>query len=442
MIKIISILLLFFISGFNSLFAQNLSPIEQFYRLDLLPTFKQSAKIGMFSSYDRMGGNDDGFRGTYSFIRKEAGGLVIAEMTGPGVITRVWTPTPSDDLIEFYFDGETVPRISEKFIDLFSGKRFPFLTPVSGIGAGGFYTYVPLAYKKSVKVVVKAGNFNFYQINYATYPANSNIESYTANASQKFKGDLEKAQKFIGSTGADLSGYGAPDASKINTSNFNGSLAAGKSVTVYESKKAGRIVGLKISPASAFAGKERDVILRVYYDGETAPSISVPAGDFFGYAWGQPAVKSLLLGTSDETNYSYLPMPFDKAVKIELASEKASGAIDINAEVKHTDEGRRESEGKLYAVWRRENLTTDGKPFTFLETNGCGHFVGAILQAQGTQPGAIPEFFEGDDETTIDGEKVIRGTGSEDFFNGGWYDVPGRWEDRVSLPLSGSLDFK
>lgn len=64
------------------------------------------------------------------------------------------------------------------------------------------------------------------------------------------------------------------------------------------------------------------------------------------------------------------------------------------------------------------------------------------MQAQGTQPGAIPEFFEGDDETTIDGETVVRGTGSEDFFNGGWYDVPGRWEDRVSLPLSGSLDFK
>lgn len=73
---------------------------------------------------------------------------------------------------------------------------------------------------------------------------------------------------------------------------------------------------------------------------------------------------------------------------------------------------------------------------------GKGHIVGAILQAQGTPPGAIPEFFEGDDETTIDGGLVIRGTGSEDFFNGGWYDVPGRWETRVSLPLSGSLDFK
>jgi len=219
-------------------------------------------------------------------------------------------------------------------------------------------------------------------------------------------------------------------------------LAAGKTLTIYESKKQGRIVGLKISPASAFAGKERDVVLKVYYEGESTPSISVPVGDFFGYAWGQPAVKSLLLGTFGDANYAYLPMPFERAVKIELVSEKTGGAIDVSAEVKYTDEGRRGDEGKLYAVWRRENLTTDGKPYTFLETQGRGHLVGAILQAQGTQPGSIPEFFEGDDETTVDGELVIRGTGSEDFFNGGWYDVPGRWEDRVSLPLSGSLDFK
>lgn len=127
-------------------------------------------------------------------------------------------------------------------------------------------------------------------------------------------------------------------------------------------------------------------------------------------------MKSLLLGTSGDTDYIYLPMPFDKSVKIELASEKTSGAIDVNAEIRFTDESRRKDEGKLYAVWRRENLTTEGKPYTFLETNGRGHLVGVILQAQGTEPGAIPEFFEGDDETTIDRETVIRGTGSEDFF--------------------------
>ncbi len=45
--------------------------IEELSRLDLLPKFKQAAKVGMVSSYDRSGGNDDGFSGKHSFLRKE-----------------------------------------------------------------------------------------------------------------------------------------------------------------------------------------------------------------------------------------------------------------------------------------------------------------------------------------------------------------------------------
>ncbi len=420
-----------------------LTAIEQLYRLDALPRFKQSVKIGSVSGYDRSGGNDDGFSGKYSFIRREAVGLVIADLKGPGVITRIWTPTPTDDMAEFYFDGETTPRISVKFRDLFSGQQYPFLAPVSGIGAGGFYSYVPVPYKESCKVVIKAERVMFYQINYATYPVGSQIESYAASPSNEFKEHLEKVRTLFASSGRDISSHTTSDNHKIQTRKFSGSLAPGQTVAIFNSNQPGRIAGINLSPAQAFAGKERDILIKIYWDGESSPAIVCPVGDFFGYAWGQPAVKSLLLGTSEDTNYIYLPMPFDKSARIELVSENRNkSAIDVNAEVKFTHAGRRRDEGKLYALWRRENLTAEGRPFTFVETQGRGHVVGFILQAQGTQSGAIPEFFEGDDETTIDGEMVIRGTGSEDFFNGGWYDVPGRWEDRVSLPLSGSLDFK
>jgi Protein of unknown function (DUF2961) len=33
----------------------------------------------------------------------------------------------------------------------------------------------------------------------------------------------------------------------------------------------------------------------------------------------------------------------------------------------------------------------------------------------------------------------IHGTGTEDYFNGGWYDVKGRWDTARSFPLSGCL---
>src|SRR5262245_8219095 len=79
--------------------------IAELWRLDRWATYRSSVKVGMISSYDRTGGNDDGFSGRYSFVRKEGDGLVIADLKGPGVIHRIWTPTPTDDPMEFYFDG-------------------------------------------------------------------------------------------------------------------------------------------------------------------------------------------------------------------------------------------------------------------------------------------------------------------------------------------------
>ena len=120
--------------------------LEELYRLDRLPAFRNSLKIGAVSSYDRTGGNDDGFSGKYSFVRKEAEGVVLADLKGPGVIYRIWTPTPTDDVMEFLFDGETTPRVAVKFRELFLGGHPAFPRPLVGFGAGGYYCYVPLSF--------------------------------------------------------------------------------------------------------------------------------------------------------------------------------------------------------------------------------------------------------------------------------------------------------
>ena len=64
---------------------------ENLYKLENLPKLRPDVKSKMFSSYDRTGKNNDGFKGTYSKLRIENGNSVIAEMKGPGVITRIWT---------------------------------------------------------------------------------------------------------------------------------------------------------------------------------------------------------------------------------------------------------------------------------------------------------------------------------------------------------------
>ncbi|AIE86884.1 glycoside hydrolase family 172 protein [Fimbriimonas ginsengisoli] len=407
-------------------------------RLDLLPAFKRTVKIGAVTSYDRTEGNDDGFSGKYSFVRKEGDSLVLADLKGPGCIYRIHTPTPTDDPLEFYFDGEATPRISLPFRELFSGKFPPFVRPLVDSAGGGYYCYVPIPYRKSCKVVLRAKQMQFYDLNYATYPESAPVASYDPAAGRR---DLARvAEVFSRSRERDLTDVNVPQGTRLQRQTFDRVLRPGKSVTLFESRRPGRIASLRIGPSDAFAGKNRDVLLRITWDGEKQPAVLCPAGDFFGYGWGKPAAGSALVGTYQGVNYCNLPMPFDRSAKVELVS-LGDRSISVRGEVVVGDTPRGRNEGKFYAVWRRENPTTEGKPFTFLDTKGRGHIVGLALQAQGMEPGGTP-FFEGDDQTTVDGELVVHGTGSEDFFNGGWYDVPGRWDASFARALSGCITYQ
>jgi hypothetical protein len=300
---------------------------------------------------------------------------------------------------------------------------------------------VAMPYAKSCKVVLRGKHLQFYDLNFSTYPDGTTVRTFDPKAVDRR--DLERASAVLnGGRASDLTAYNVPSGTKLTKTTFDKTLAPGKSVTLFEAKRPGRIASLRLGPAESFAGKDRDILVRITWDGDRRPAVEMPAGDFFGYAWGRPATGGALVGTYAGTNYCNLPMPFDRAAKVELVSLRTTGGpVPVRGEIVVGDTGRRPNEGRFYAVWRRENPTTQGKPFTWLDTTGRGHLVGLSVQSQGIEPGNT-FFFEGDDITTIDGERVVHGTGSEDFFNGGWYDVPGRWDSQVSRPLSGALAYQ
>ena len=63
---------------------------------------------------------------------KSPGGLVMADVKGPGVIYRIWTPTPTNDMVEFYFDQEANPRMRGSLYRSFQWQRTSF--PLTGGG--------------------------------------------------------------------------------------------------------------------------------------------------------------------------------------------------------------------------------------------------------------------------------------------------------------------
>ena len=71
--------------GFEDVLAIGRLRRRDLYRLDRLARSRSSVSVGSVSSYDRTGGNDDGFSGKHSFIREEDDGLVTETELREGV---------------------------------------------------------------------------------------------------------------------------------------------------------------------------------------------------------------------------------------------------------------------------------------------------------------------------------------------------------------------
>lgn len=420
-----------------------IAELDNLIRPDLLPSYRPFEYVEQISSYDRTGKNDDGFGGAYSFIRKEGNNLVIADFKGPGVVNRIWTPTPTDDTLAFYFDGEKKARLRIRFSDLFSGKVFPFVHGISGNEVGGYYSYLPISYQKSLKIVFEGEKILFLQIQNRSLP-NSKVSSYTGKLSDLEKSKIEEVGRVYSENNPSIALFEKGKSEGVKAIEKSIVIQPGEEIEFFETDKAGRIVGFEIDAGTSFEGYLKDIILSAKWDGEEIESIYAPIADYFGYAYGKKAMRSLFIGSKGNLNYSYIPMPFDQKAEMSLVYKKraneSQSPISIKTKVYYSDNARdKEREGKYYAVWRREKPET-GQYYEFLKTSGKGHYIGTIHMAQGLRAG-MTLFFEGDDVTHVDGKQRLHGTGSEDYYNGGWYALLDRWDRGISLPIHGSLDY-
>ncbi|MDO3643862.1 glycoside hydrolase family 172 protein [Mucilaginibacter sp. L3T2-6] len=417
--------------------------LKRLYDIRQLPQYVSGTHVWEKSSYDTTGGNDDGFSGKYSFARKNPDGtLVLFEAKGKGVIDRIWMPTHNDDTLDFYFDGKEKPAFSIKYYDLFSGKMYPFISPVCGNQLGGYFCYIPIPFNNGCKIVLRAKTMQFYQIQCRTYPGGYKVKTFDINFTATERAELEKVVKLWNGENNKVKNFYNAETKVAET---NALLKPGKTISLFNANQGGRIDGIEISPASAFTGLNKQVDIKITWDGEMQPAVYAPLADFFGYAYGNPSMQSLVLGSKQGINYCYIPMPFDKSAKIEVIYRPLPGKSlerkTINARVYYSADKRKPAtEGKFYASWFNDHRPAKGTPHVFLNIKSKGHYVGTLLQAQGLNPG-MTEFFEGDDSTATDGITRLHGTGSEDYFNGGWYALLDRWDTKMSLPLHGALDY-
>ncbi len=416
-------------------YSRELSNLSDISRLGLYRT----GEMHQLSSYDRTGGNDDGFSGKYSAVREESGGLVMADLEGPGVVNRIWTPTPTRDTVKFYFDGEKQARIAIPFIDLFTGKQFPFLAPLSGNEVGGYYCYLPIPYERSLKIVYTGKLLRFHQTQYRSLSTRDNVQSFTADMVRTHQKEIDAVSATWSRKQSPLQRYG----SALRSRKVAVTLRPGEEHSLFGMQRGGRIVGMELD-AGSLVNAYHKIRLTARWDNETVKSIDLPLHDFFGFAFGKPAMRSILLGSDMLHLYSYLPMPFDRSAEVSLAYTEGNDNqhdISVTGTIFYTEEKRNSAqEGKFYAQYQTQYNIPSGTSHTIADVTGKGHYVGTMLVTQGLEAGST-WYFEGDDRATIDGNLRLHGTGSEDYFNGGWYAVIDRWDRRMSLPIHGCLEY-
>ncbi len=388
-------------------------------------------KTAQFSSYDRASRYDE-TTGKYirwdangdnnGFIRKEDGKFVFADMTGPGCIWRIWSAAPKDGHVRIYLDGNTNPAVDLPFTEYFSGKQAPFTRPaLVNVVAQGCNNYTPIPFQKSCKIVADENWGAYYHFGYTTFPPGTKVPTFKRELSPEENAALDEANEV-------LSHCGPREFPKGQASSSGDGLLAGGGMTSDTLDGSGAINCLRVKFDPPLTPADRDVLreitIQIRWDGERAPSVWSPLGDFFGTAPGANVYRSLPCGcTEDGWFYANWFMPFTNGAEVKFVND---GAADrkFRYEIYRTQiQGDPARYARLHAKWHRDAFLP-AEPerqidWTMLKTTGSGRFVGVMLHIWNPRGGW---WGEGDEKFFVDGEKFPStfGTGSEDYFGYAW----------------------
>ncbi len=210
-------------------------------------------------------------------------------------------------------------------------------------------------------------------------------------------------------------------------------LPAGATQEVFFSDGPGVITHIWFTIGSGNRDLLKQIVLRMYWEGNSKPSVETPIGDFFGLNLAQFFnYESQFLSCSPiRALNSYFAMPFRRSARIAVTNESPAqiGAFYSNVDYQLVPslpddamyfhaQYRQKAPNVAMKSFAGQNLKGENN-YVFVETRGKGHLMGVTFGVLQNSDGWMGE---GDDMTFIDDESkpAINGTGTEDYFNGAW----------------------
>ncbi len=398
-----------------------------------------------FTSYDRASKLENGEYIDWAangdgghWIRDlEDGGALIADMKGPGYISRIWSATAGPGRVKIYIDGGESPVIDLPFTDYFNCESAPFNYPALCYEAAkGKNCFVPITYNESCRIVAYGGFGDdgwgkYYHINYTTFPEGTTVEStLSAVFPEENKAILTKINDlFTKNCGKHPEGLeDAPFESFSVTK-------ASPAVKTFDGKGALYGILAKVHYDTFDHQLEtiellKDLRIKIYWNSSDKADVNAPLGDFFATCYGMSKVRTYLLGVrNDKTLYNYFYMPYLDGARIEIYTVGREAAIELSVTSVPLEGG---GALRYCALFNRGSYIEDKTrhpDYSFLRVKGEGRLAAVALHmskiSDRTDPASAPGNYwwgEGDEKLYVDGEKFPSwfGTGTEDFFGYAW----------------------
>ncbi|MEY4578789.1 MAG: hypothetical protein RL701_3492 [Pseudomonadota bacterium] len=357
-------------------------------------------------------------------------GYLIASDTGRGVLSRLFFPAMSStaegfgsERIRVYIDDLTTPLYDASLLDWRQDRGAP---PLTHWTSGALVSYAPIVYERSLRIVLdqlRPEGLHYYQADLQRGPGTT---AQTLIPLDNVAEDFAALERSVHA------------AVTSDVRNLELTLEPGATSVVLAAAGSGTLEQLRFTLPQPARAALHDLTLRVTWDGAIEPALALPLAGLFGCF------------ESDDCSYETLPLAVranpDNTLELEASwpmpfAERALVELTNTGEQVHTLGVRLALDptppppesGRLHV-----GLSQSRPPYVrdqthpVIEVAGRGKYVGTLMHLTGQvdPQSATPYplgFMEGDERVRVDGQLTGHGTGTEDYFDGGWYYRDGKF---------------
>ncbi|HET8936375.1 MAG TPA: DUF2961 domain-containing protein [Polyangiales bacterium] len=363
-------------------------------------------------------------------------GYLVAADDGPGYVSRmllargISSPSssvlvelrPMNERIRVYVDNEQRPVVDSLWSELADANNAPFNSPLTSWTSGGTISYLPISYSNRLRVFVddlnSSSTLTLYYIHVTTHRVQSTEPFDPAVlAGPDARAELDRLMD-------------APNQVGAVWFDKDVTLADPGASTVWSRDRPGTLRRIELElPAEGANEVLSDIALRLSWDDDSA-AVDLPLGAMFGSRHGVTPVSTLPLSVKSDANTVNLrlslPMPFASSAKLELVRAGETSRT-LKLRLSGTDDVPKGEWGHLRSAFSEQHDPRSGDRLRVAALSGRGKYLGSILYAHGKadSSGQVRAselgFLEGDERLDVDGQTIWLGTGTDNYFNGGFY---------------------